>query len=96
MYNGKALTPTQENEYPQLLIEPRSQDGIPRIHTDGIVPTLNTCGGGKECLASCRVFLIEMTSTKNTIVTNGICPTLTSRMGTGGNQVNAIFRHKNI
>ena len=35
--------------------------------------------------------MIEMTSTKNTIVTNGICPTLTARMGTGGNQVNAVF-----
>lgn len=34
---------------------------------------------------------IEMTSTKNTIVDNGISPTLTARMGTGGNQVNAIF-----
>lgn len=34
--------------------------------------------------------LIEMTSTKNTIVTDGICPTLTARMGTGGNQVNAV------
>ena len=37
------------------------------------------------------VLLIEMTSTKNTIVTDGICPTLTARMGTGGNQVNAVL-----
>ena len=57
MYNGKALTPTQENEYPQLLIEPRSQDGIPRIHTDGIVPTLNTCGGAKSALHLAESFL---------------------------------------
>ena len=35
-------------------------------------------------------YLIEMTSTKNTIVEDGICPTLTARMGTGGNQVNAV------
>lgn len=35
--------------------------------------------------------MIEMTSTKNTIVENGICPTLTARMGTGGNQVNAVY-----
>lgn len=35
--------------------------------------------------------MIEMTSTKNTIIENGICPTLTARMGTGGNQVNAVF-----
>lgn len=34
--------------------------------------------------------LIEMTSTKNTIIKDGICPTLTARMGTGGNQVNAV------
>ena len=34
---------------------------------------------------------IEMTSTKNTIITDGICPTLTARMGTGGNQVNAVL-----
>ena len=34
--------------------------------------------------------MIEMTSTKNTIVQDGTCPTLTARMGTGGNQVNAV------
>jgi site-specific DNA-cytosine methylase len=34
---------------------------------------------------------IEMTSTKNTIVEDGVCPTLTARMGTGGNQVNAVL-----
>jgi len=33
---------------------------------------------------------IEMTSTKNTICEEGISPTLTARMGTGGNQVNAV------
>ncbi len=33
---------------------------------------------------------VEMTSTKNTIIENGVCPTLTARMGTGGNQVNAV------
>jgi DNA (cytosine-5)-methyltransferase 1 len=34
---------------------------------------------------------IEMTSTKNTIIEDGVCPTLTARMGTGGNQVNAVL-----
>lgn len=29
---------------------------------------------------------IEMTSTKNTVCTDGICPTLTARMGTGGDK----------
>ena len=37
------------------------------------------------------VVLVEMTSTKNTIVEDGISPTLTARMGTGGNQVNAVL-----
>ena len=37
---------------------------------------------------------VEMTSTKNTIYTNGICPTLTARMGTGGGQVNAVLSDK--
>lgn len=35
--------------------------------------------------------MIEMTSTKNTIVEDGTSPTLTARMGTGGNQVNAVY-----
>ena len=35
--------------------------------------------------------MIEMTSTKNTIITDGISATLTARMGTGGNQVNAVL-----
>jgi DNA (cytosine-5)-methyltransferase 1 len=34
---------------------------------------------------------IEMTSTRNTIVEDGISPALTARMGTGGNQVNAVM-----
>ena len=42
------------------------------------------------------VILIEMTSTKNTVVFNEVCPTLTQRMGTGGNQVNAVFVYENV
>ena len=33
----------------QLLFEPRSQDGVPRIHKD-VCPTLNTMRGGNENL----------------------------------------------
>ena len=35
--------------------------------------------------------MIEMTSTKNTIITSGISATLTARMGTGGNQVSVVL-----
>ena len=35
--------------------------------------------------------MIEMTSTKNTVIDDGVSCTLTARMGTGGNQVNAIL-----
>jgi len=36
-----------------ILFEPRSQDGIPRIHQSGICPTLNTAQGGQRqpCIA---------------------------------------------
>lgn len=56
--------------------------------------TLDLNGGSPSCnqggIAVTRPILVEMTSTKNTIVEDEICPTLTARMGTGGNQVNAI------
>lgn len=35
--------------------------------------------------------MIEMTSTKNTIIEDGVSCTLTARMGIGGNQVNAVL-----
>lgn len=38
--------------------------------------------------------MIEMTSTHNTVIDNGVCPTLTARMGTGGNQVNAVMTYQ--
>ena len=54
--------------------------------------------GADDCLGAdqylfqpVQPWLIEMTSTKNTISSDGICPTLTARMGTGGNQVNAVL-----
>ena len=31
-----------------LCIEPRSQDGVPRIYSDEISPTLNTAQGGQR------------------------------------------------
>ena len=56
--------------------------------------TIDRNGGNPACnqggIAVVEPYLIEMTSTKNTVVSDGICPTLTARMGTGGNQVNAV------
>ena len=46
--------------------------------------------GGNNTPIVVEPTMIEMTSTKNTIVEDGISPTLTARMGTGGNQVNAL------
>ena len=48
--------------------------------------TAGDAGGG-----SGGTVCIEMTSTHNTIIEDGVCPTLTARMGTGGNQVNAVM-----
>lgn len=53
---------------------------------DDVSFTLNTIDRHAITQPPC----IEMTSTKNTIVDDGICPTRTARMGTGGNQVNAV------
>ena len=46
--------------------------------------------GGMMVVEAVEPLCIEMTSTKNTVVEDGISPTLTARMGTGGNQVNAV------
>lgn len=55
----------------------------------GIEPTVyDARGNGGEVVPT---ICIEMTSTKNTIVEDGISPKLTARMGTGGNQVNAVL-----
>jgi DNA (cytosine-5)-methyltransferase 1 len=57
--------------------------------------TLDLNGGNPVCnqggMLVVQPALIEMTSTKNTVVEDGICPTLTARMCTGGNQVNAVI-----
>lgn len=45
------------------------------------VPVVADAGNASEPI------MIEMTSTKNTIIEDGISTTLTARMGTGGNQV---------
>ena len=59
--------------------------------------TLDLNGGSPACnqggIAVCEPTMIEMTSTKNTVIEDGISPTLTARMGTGGNQVNAVCQH---
>lgn len=52
----------------------------------GTEPTVYDARGNGDSEPLC----IEMTSTKNTVVEDGISPTLTARMGTGGNQVNAV------
>ena len=52
-----------------------------------VMYTLNSTEHHAVCV---EPTMIEMTSTKNTIVEDGISPTLTARMGTGGNQVNAV------
>lgn len=92
-YDCTGTLRAQEHGHPPLIcFEPRSPDGVPRIVSGDVSPTLNTCGGGRDSHVSASVILIEMTSTKNTIVTDEICPTLTGRMGTGGNQVNAVLQ----
>lgn len=58
---------------------------------DEVCYTLNTIDRPAVYESEAEPIMIEMTSTKNTIITDGISPTLTARMGTGGNQVNCVF-----
>lgn len=64
------------------------------ISDSGIASPLVAKGPSAVCYG--EPLCIEMTSTKNTIIDNGICPTLTARMGTGGNQVNAVLQKDGI
>lgn len=52
-------------------------------------PTLDTSANA-GVLQSVEPIMVQMTSTNNAISNDGISPTLIARMGTGGNQVNAI------
>lgn len=45
---AEAGAPKHEADWESLIIEPRSQGGVCRIHKDGIVPTLNTAQGGQR------------------------------------------------
>ncbi len=53
---GRRYDPETETLIP-VLFEPRSQDGVPRIHSNGICPTLNTMQGGQRqpCVAAVDV-----------------------------------------
>jgi DNA (cytosine-5)-methyltransferase 1 len=71
---------------------PNPNSGVYETNVSKTLDALNcgapTCNQGGTCVV--ESLCIEMTSTKNTIVEDGISPTLTARMGTGGDQVNAV------
>lgn len=57
-----------------MVFEPRSQDGVPRIHEDGVVPTLNTAQGGQRqpcvvCVGNGKLNQISMAEQSNTLDT---------------------------
>jgi len=77
------------------------RSGNPRsgIYVAATARTIDANGGNPGCnqggIAIVEPLMVEMTSTKNTVVENGISPTLTARMGTGGNQVNCVAFSQN-
>lgn len=73
---------------PEVLFE---RKGLRRDYTESCEEGQGAATTAKGDTREAGVTLIEMTSTKNTIIEDGICPTLTARMGTGGNQVNAVL-----
>ena len=78
---------------PVVGINQQGGKGGANFSVDVMPPILSDSHGTPHAVAYSveNPLCIEMTSTQNTIIKNGICPTLTARMGTGGNQVNAIM-----
>ena len=76
----------------------RSENPLVGIYEAATARTLDANGGNPGCnqggIAVVGPVLVEMTSTKNTVCEDGISPTLTARMGTGGNQVNCVAGFK--
>ena len=74
-----------DNQTAVAVIVLNDQGGSQMSVTEDVTATLRAQEHGHQPLC------LEMTSTKNTVVKDGISPTLTARMGTGGNQVNAVL-----
>lgn len=53
-WDDSGATPTLNGveRHAVMVVEPRSQDGVPRVH-DGVVPTLNTAGGDNDSRVFC-------------------------------------------
>lgn len=68
-------------------------------YADELSPTLSATPSGTNQVPSVLTdepLMIEMTSTKNTIIDDGVSCTLTARMGTWGNQVNAVLEKNDV
>ena len=76
-------------------IDQQGGKGSANYSEDICPPILSDSHGTPHAVSYKQPIMIEMTSTKNTIVKDGTSPTLTARMGTGGNQVNAVMCYQN-
>lgn len=63
-----------------LIFEPRSQDGVPRVSTDGLCPTINTAQGGQR--QPCVVYESHPDDSRIT-GPHSISPTVTSHFSKG-------------
>ena len=63
---------SQEHGHQPIIVEPRSQDGVPRIY-EGVTPTLNTAQGGQRqpcvCIGNGQMCNITMRDLANTLDT---------------------------
>lgn len=70
----------------------RSNGDVGVVYPD-VARSLTARNDGSPCIdRGPDVICVEMSSTKNTVSDDGVSPTLTARMGTGGNQVNAVVQ----
>ena len=94
-YKGPGARNGKEREV--LVVEPvaygidqQGGKGGANFTEDVAPPILSDSHGTPHAVCVPEPTMIEMTSTKNTIIKDGISTTLTARMATGGNQVNAV------
>ena len=66
-----------------LLFEPRSHDGVLRLHIDGICPTLNTAQGGQRqpcVLHDTNIILNDQGGSSISVDDSGVAPTIRAEM----------------
>jgi len=81
---------------PEILFERQNVSGSIAENGEEGQGYTKRAGNHTETESTREPLMLEMGSTKHTIVTDGICLTLKAKMGTGGGNVNAIIQNNDL